>query len=79
MQSNLCALLNAIDKNDRVAIDEMLSALMESNKRGEALPIVEKINQFDGFYQVWSSRTVRPGSRIVNPANVEIVASLTKA
>jgi len=69
MQSNLCALLNAIDKNDRVAIDEMLSALMESNKRGEALPIVEKINQFDGFYQVWPNRTVHPGSRIVGSRN----------
>jgi len=75
MQSNLCALLNAIHCGDRVAIDEMLSALMESNKRGEALPAVEKIHSFDGFYQVWPSRIARPGSRIVNPANVEIVAS----
>ena len=69
MQSNLCALLNAIHCGDRVAVDEMLSALMESNRDGEALPAVEKIHSFDGFYQVWPSRTVRPGSRIVGSRN----------
>jgi len=75
MQSNLCALLNAIHCGDRVAVDEALMELMKSNRDGEALPAVEKIHSFDGFYQVWPSRTVRPGSRIVNPANVEVVAS----
>ena len=52
-QATFYALLDAIHKNDRVAVNEKLVELMESNKKGEALPIVEKIERFDGLYQVW--------------------------
>lgn len=51
-QATLYDLLDAIDRNDREAISNLLAALKDWNDRNGFLPKVIKINQFDGLFQV---------------------------
>ena len=46
-QATLYDLLQAIQDNDREAVDELLEALKEWNQAGGFLPHVEKVERFD--------------------------------
>jgi len=59
-QATLYSLLDAINRNDRVAVDTLLSALLEWNRKGGFLPVLEKIERFDGLYQVGRKAPERP-------------------
>ncbi len=52
IQTALCDLLDAMHRNDREAVDELLDAIKESKLKGGYLPTVEKVNGLDGLFQV---------------------------
>tara|TARA_R110002110_G_C13048963_1_gene680675 strand:- start:172 stop:366 length:195 start_codon:yes stop_codon:yes gene_type:complete len=51
-QKTLYDLLDAIDRNDRVAVDELLGALREWNAKGGFLPEVARFGSRDAAYWV---------------------------
>lgn len=55
-QATLYDLLEAIDRNDREAVDELLEALQEWNRKGGFLPQVDTIPGIDGMVRVFRNR-----------------------
>ena len=51
-QKTLYNLLDAIDRNDRVAVDELLEALRDWNAKGGFLPEVARFGSRDAAYWV---------------------------
>ena len=51
-QRTLYDLLDAMDRNDRVAVDELLTALQEWNAKGGFMPEVARFGSRDAAYWV---------------------------
>ncbi len=55
-QETLYNLLDAIADNDREAVDELLQALQEWNRKGGFLPQIDEIPGISGMFRVFRTK-----------------------
>jgi|14_taG_2_1085336.scaffolds.fasta_scaffold112315_2 membrane protease subunit (stomatin/prohibitin family) len=62
-QATICDLLDAMQRNDREAVDELLDALKGWNKAGGFMPIIRKSLQANQYsvYRYDRTDAYRPG------------------
>ncbi len=65
-QATLYDLLDAIDRNDRVAVDELLTALRTWNWGGGFMPTVKRVANRDSLMLVSRNRSAVAGSTCVD-------------